>query len=119
MAILVVGMCVHLWLRGRSAGPADPALSRDRYRATLEREFDKQIRMLTLARYWFLVPLAVTGAATAWAYLYGAPAEKDWFYFPLICVGTAFAWWANNRGAKTIRRDWEKIRRALDDGEMA
>ncbi len=119
MAVLVVGICLHLWLQGRSEGPVDPSQSRPRYRAALERKFNKQIRMLRKATYWFLIPVFVTGSATAWSYLGGSPGDADLLYFPVILAGTILAWWANNvAGVKSIRSEWEKVRRALDDGEI-
>ena len=118
IAALVVGLCLHLWLKGRAEGPVDPSLSRPRYRATLEKRFSKQIRMLRCAAYWFLLPVFVTGGATVWSYLSGSQGKADWFYCFLILTVAVTGWWANNiDGVKAIRSEWEKVRRALDDGE--
>jgi hypothetical protein len=115
----LVGLKLHYWLKGYSKWQVDPSLSRPLYRATLEKKFNKQIRLMRNAKYWFVLPLVVTGSTTAWAYLLGDPAEMDWFFFPLILVGTMLSWWAIEAGAvKSVRSDWEKVRRALDDGEM-
>jgi hypothetical protein len=75
--------------------------------------------MLRGAKFWFLIPLLATGGATAWTYLRGAPGKEDWIYFPLILAGAALAWWLNDACAvRGVEREWEKVRRALDDGEM-
>ena len=119
MALLLIAVCGHLWVTGRAGAPANPALSRERYREMTERKFARQIRTMEAAKYWFLVPLGVTGAATAWTYLYGKPGGEDWLYFPLIVVGALIAWWSNEAcGVRKARREWEQIRRALDDGEI-
>ena len=118
MTALVLGICLHLWFEGRSGGAVDPSLSRPLYRAALERKFHRQVRMLRNATYWFLLPLFATGSATVWAYQNDRAGEADWLYFALVLAGALIAWYANNvRGAKCIRSDWEKVRRALDDGK--
>jgi hypothetical protein len=118
MAVLVAGLDVHRWLMGRSEGKVDPSLSRPRYRAAMEEKYGKQIRMVRNAMYWFLIPVLVTGGTTAWSQLNGSPGGRDLYYFSMTLVVAALAWWANNiAGVKAIRGEWEKVRRALDDGE--
>ena len=118
MGVLLVAVCAHLWLKGRVGETVDPALDRERYRDSMERKFSRQIRMLLAVKYWFLVPLTAIGLATAWTYLRGTPGEDDWFYFPLILVGALLAWWANDCAVRGARREWDRIREAIDDGRI-
>jgi len=119
MAAFLVGLTVHLWLKGRSKEPVDRSLSRPYFRATLEKKFNTQIRLLRATKYWFVLPLIATGCTTVWAYLTGHAEENDWLFFPVMLLGTAFAWWFNEACAvKGMRKDWEELRRALDDGEL-
>lgn len=119
MGVLVIGVCVHMWRSGRAGAPVDPSLSRTQFRESMQEKFERQIRLLRAVKIWFLIPLTATGAVTAWVYRTGEIAPKDWFYFPLILTGAIIAWFANEwAGEKSVRDDWEKVRRALDDGEL-
>ena len=119
MAILLVGVCGYLTIKGRSGPPIDPSTSLPEYRAALERKFERQIRTLSRAKYWFLVPVLATSAATLWVYVSGGRVTESFYLFPLVVAGGLVAWWVNDAIAvRKVRRDWEQIRRALDDGEL-
>lgn len=119
MTAFLVGMTMHIWLRGRFKEPVDRSLSRPIFRATLEKKFASQIHILRMTKYWFALPLIATGGITVCVLLAGTAGWKDLFFFPLILAGTALAWWFNEAVAvKGIHNEWDKIRRALDDGEL-
>lgn len=118
MGFLVVAMCLHMRKSGAPGPEANPALSREQFRIELERKYARQIEFLGKATYWFLIPLLATAATTAWAYWSGVAEPKDALYAPLLLVGTGFAWFANRAAVTAARREWDQVRRALEDGRV-
>ena len=119
MGAFMIAVCVFLWLKGRVDGAADPALSRPLYRAALERKYAKQVELLQGVKFWFLLPILATGGVTARTYLAGEPGKMDWFYLPLILVGFSLTIYLNDVVAVgQVREEWDRVRRALDDGDV-
>ena len=117
VAAFVVGMMLQIRLKGWFQKPVDRSLSRSLFRVQLEERFASRIQVFRLLKYWFAVPLVVTGGVTAWALAAGVAGQRDLLFVPLIAAGSALGWWFNEGVAvEELRQEWERVRRALDGG---
>lgn len=124
LAAYAIIVAVGIWSTGRSTSTPDPAVRRSAYRDALEEKFAKQIRLAKNLKYWYILPLPVLtaihrGVKIAEAQEVGDSIGRHIFAFVVVCTASIFVWWLNeSRAVKVLRKEWDQIRRALDEGAL-
>lgn len=124
LAFYAIVVAAGLWFTGRSTSRPDPALSRNAYRDALEEKFAKQIRLAKNLKYWYILPLPVftaihRGVKIVEAQEVGDSIGRHILTFVVVCAFCIFVWWRNeSRGVRLLQKEWDQIRRALDEGAL-
>lgn len=116
--LIVAGVLGYLWLQHRDEKPADQSMDSAAYGQHLLASYDRQIRLLSRAKYWYVAPFWGWMTLVTFATAAGRSATAVTLH---ICANTAFCafvvWLNESYAVRKLRAERARIESMLSREE--
>ncbi len=117
--VAVSWVMFYLWWSSRQTPPLDPAADLKSYQAALLERYDRQIRLLSKVKYWYVLPLYLWMLLSIfWADRSKAIGTRLWSCLFVTMFAIFVVWLNEGVAVKKIRSEREKAEELIEDGKQ-